>query len=127
MLFVIEDDWFAVPVDFCIVGVVVVAVMLDTLLTIIGFTGFVVTVADGGFSLLGTEAIFDGCFKREIFEFVDVVAIGFGSCEAVLLLLLLFFARLIFVWPDVVVTLEETVGAVILLLVSRTVEADDVV
>jgi hypothetical protein len=100
---------------------VVVVVPADVVLAIIDFIGFVI-VEEGDFSLLDDdETILDGCFKRETFVFVVV---RFGSCE---IDLLLFFVGLRFVVEGILVTLEEVGRFVLLLLLRRTVEADDVV
>jgi hypothetical protein len=101
---------------------VVVVVPADVVLAIIDFIGFVF-VEEGDLSLLDDdETILDGCFKRETFVFVVVVR--FGSCE---IDLLLFFVGLRFVVEGIFVTLEEVGRIVLLLLLRRTVEADDVV
>jgi hypothetical protein len=92
-------------------------------LAIIDFIGFEIA-EEGGFSLLVVCTTLDGCFRRETFVIVGVVVVRFGSCETVLLL---FFVRLLFVVGGVFVTLDETGSGILLLLLRRTVEADDAV
>jgi hypothetical protein len=107
--------------------VVVVVIPADVLLAIIGFIDFEM-VEEGGFSLLGGETILDGCFKRETFEFVVVVVVvvvvRFGNCE---IDLLLFLMRLPFGIGGVFGMVEEVGRVGLVLLLRRTVEADDAV
>jgi hypothetical protein len=120
-LFVVVNDGFIIPVGFRIDDDVVggVATTTDVLLAIIDFTGLVI-VEEGGFSLLEGETTFDGCFKRETFEIVVVVR--FGSCEIDLLLFLL---QLPLVIGGVFVAFEGIGRVILVLLLRRTVEADD--
>jgi len=83
-----------------------------------------VIVEEGGFSLLEDESTFDGCFKRETFGIVVVVVVvvRFGSCEIDLLLVLLWLPLVV---GGVFIALEGIGQVILVLLLKRTVEADD--
>ena len=110
-------EWVVIPVDFRI-GDVVATTAVDVLLPIIDLMGLP-NAEEGGLSLLEGEVNFNGCFKRELL----FVIVRFGNCDTDLLFLL----KLPFGVGDNGVVVEEFECVVVVLLLSRTVAAEEFV